>query len=343
MKTWVSLRRAAAFAGAALFSGCAASSIAPSNQSPAALRVAISPSGAVRGDFAIQPDRSRSWMSKSRILRCHYNQVLPPCGLLYVSDYSDDDVLVIQRDKIVGKLTGFDGPDGVCSDRAGNVWIVNNLAADIVEYAHGGTEVINTLSDAGEYPLGCAVNPISGALVVTNIYTTGSGPGSIAVYHHASGEPLILSDPEIYYVYFCGFDNAGNLYIDGLNTSGAFTFAELRRNTRHFRNITLSGTIYFPGNIQWDGKHVDVGDQMYNDQVESAIYQTDGAGGKIVGTTVFSGAQDIVGYAVIDNSVIGPDANLGDVGLYPYPAGGDATVRIRRLAHPYGATISDVH
>ena len=161
---------------------------------------------------------------------CVYNGKLPPCGLLYVSSYYTNDVFVFKNNALVGKLTGFNAPDGVCTDKSGNVWITNNRGQSIVEYAHGGSTPIKTLSDPGVYPLGCAVNPRTGAIAVTNVFTTGSGQGNVAIYHKASGKPLILTDPDIYDVYFCGFDAQSNLYIDGLDTSGNFEFAELPRD-----------------------------------------------------------------------------------------------------------------
>jgi hypothetical protein len=342
MTTLASIKRAAALLAAALFAACGGSQLKPLGGIAGPAGLVVEKSGAVRsaGD-AMRPDRGRSWMLAPNT-RCGYDEILPPCGLLYVSNYHNNDVLVFQHDKLVGTLTGLRGPDGVCPDKAGHVWIVNNLGANIVEYAHGGTSPIATLQDPGVYPLGCAVNPITGALAVTNIFTTGSGQGSVAIYHHASGNPLILTDPDIFYVYFCGFDSAGNLFIDGRDTSGGFKFAELPRNKYKFKNITLDQTIYFPGAIQWDRKHIVVGDQRYQNSEASAIYQTTGAGGQVVGTTVFTGARDVVGYWIEATSVIGPDVKLNVVGLYRYPAGGRATVRVHQLDHPYGATVSYV-
>jgi hypothetical protein len=323
MKSQPSLPRVAAIGAiAALLIGCNTSQLTTlgGTTGPAApAGLAVPSSGAVRGGGIMRPDRGKSWMLPSEA-SCAYNGKLPPCGLLYVSNYYDDDVLVFQRGKLSGTLTGFDGPDGLCHDFPGNVWIVNNLGQDIVEYAHGGTTQVKTLSDPGEYPLGCAVESGTGEIAVTNIFTLGSGQGSVAIYHNASGPPTILTGPNIYYVYFCAFDDERNLYIDGFDTSGHFEFAELPRGKLKFKNIALNGTIYRPGAIQWDGTYIVVGDQMYQDQVESAAYQTTGVGGQIVGTTVFSGAQDVVGFDIRDTSIIGPDANLNIVGLYPYPS-----------------------
>jgi hypothetical protein len=335
-------RTAATAAVAALLAACSNSQfttpgVTTGPAGPA--RFAVTSSGAVRGGSMMHRDRGRSWMLPSAA-SCAYNGKLPPCGLLYVSNYYDDEVLVFKNDKLAGTLTGFDGPDGLCHDRSGDIWVTNNLGQDIVEYAHGGTAQVKALSDPGEYPLACAVNPRPGAIAVTNIFTSGSGQGNVAIYHKAAGPPTILTDSDIYYVYFCGFDDQSNLYIDGLNTTGHFEFAELPRGEFKFKNITLNTTIYWPGAIQWDGKYVVVGDQMYQDEAESAAYQTTGAGGKIVGTTVFSGAQDVVGFAIKDTSIIAPDANLNVVGLYRYPQGGTSTAQLDHFKHPYGATVS---
>lgn len=51
-------------------------------------------------------------------------------------------------------------PMGLCSDVSGKVWIVSDSASPvIIEYAHGGTTPIATLSDPDGQPEGCAVDP----------------------------------------------------------------------------------------------------------------------------------------------------------------------------------------
>ena len=332
------MRAVGALAVATLF-GCGGSATETLGGMPRTVSLAVDPSGAVRSGGPMRPDRGKSWMLPSAT-SCVYNGKLPPCGLLYVSSYYTNDVFVFKNNALVGKLTGFNAPDGVCTDKSGNVWITNNRGQSIVEYAHGGSTPIKTLSDPGVYPLGCAVNPRTGAIAVTNVFTTGSGQGNVAIYHKASGKPLILTDPDIYDVYFCGFDAQSNLYIDGLDTSGNFEFAELPRDRFKFESIALDEKVYWPGAIQWDGTYVVVGDQLYQDRVASAAYQTTGSGGEIVGTTVFSGAQDVVGFYIEDGSVVGPDANLNALGLYMYPSGGDPTVLLHNVKAPYGAAIS---
>ena len=339
MKTTNSLERAAVVIGAALLSACTGSPVAPA-AGPGLLGArAVARSGALADPRGSTPNGGKSWVLRSAST-CGYNGKLPPCGLLYVTNYRANDVIIYQNDQVVGELTGLKGPDGICTDRRGNVWIVNNLGQNLVEYGHGGTTPLKTLGDPGYYPLGCAVNPRTGALVVTNIFSTASGSGNVAIYHKAQEPPLILDDPKIFYYFFAGFDADSNLYVDGLDTSKTFQFAELPRGQRKFHRITLNGTIYYPGAIAWDGTYVDVGDQLYQNQTASAIYQTTGAGGQIVGTTLMNGAQDVVGYWLGSGSLIGPDANLNDLSLYQYPAGGDPALSLGNLDRPYGAAVS---
>jgi len=336
-----SLKAAVAAAMVAIvLAACAGTTPTAYSAAPLLIPGRVDPSGAAHGGGTMHPDRDRSWMHLLSQARCPVQQVLPPCGLLYVSNYHDDNVLVYQNDQMVGKLTGFKGPDGVCGDKQGNVWIVNNLGANIVEYAHGGQSPIAQLSDDSAYPLGCSVDAVTGKLAVTNVFGPSGGPGSIAVYTNAAGVPTRYRDPNIYYVYFCGYDNQGNLFVDGLDTAGKFRFAELPRNGTTFTDITIGATIYFPGDVRWDGHHVAVGDQEYGNQVASGIYRVDGASGQVTGTTVFGAARDVVGFWTEAWFVIAADADRNVVDLYRYQNASAATDKLKHFDGAYGVAIS---
>ncbi len=216
----------------------------------------------------------------------------------------------------------------MCTDKKGDVWIVANAGQEIVEYQHGGTTPIATLSDPGYYPTICSVDPITGNLAVANKETNGSSPqqGNVAIYAQAKGTPTLYNDSELFQVWFCGYDDKGNLYIDGTKGySVTFGFAELPRGKKQITNIALKGgTIYFPGKILWDGKYVAVGDQSYLNKYPytSGVYETTGAGGKIVGSTPFTGSSDVAGFAIEGHTVIAPDIGLENISSYKYPAGG---------------------
>ena len=146
--------------------------------------------------------------------------------------------------------------------KRGNVWITNSLVSNVLEYAHGGTTAIATLSDRGQYPVGCSVDEKSGTLAVSNIATRRKHRGGLSLYTNATGTPAIITSPDFDEVYFVGYDGRGNLFLDGYSDSHVFHFGELANGSSTIAPITLSGaTVRFPGGVQfYDGK-VNVGDQ----------------------------------------------------------------------------------
>jgi sugar lactone lactonase YvrE len=263
--------------------------------------------------------------------------------LLYVADSYNSvvDVYSYPAGKQVGTLTGFNLPQGECSDASGNVYITNTNTAQILEYAHAGTQPIAELSDPYQNPVGCAVDPTTGNLAVTNLTANGyGGPGSVAIYKHARGNPSLYFDNDIYYMFFCGYDDAGNLFVDGQHFGPkGFQLAELPSDAHSnvLRNIAMPVVVDYPGGVQWDGKDVAVGDQEAD-----VIYRVHVTGltASIVGTTPLNGGLDIVQFWKQGQIILGPDADGGDVGFWKYPAGGTEIKSITGLGGPEGATVS---
>jgi hypothetical protein len=260
--------------------------------------------------------------------------------LLYLSDYGDGTVRVYTwpKAKSVGTLSGFRRATGECVDPAGDVWITSYVSAEIVEYAHGGTTPIATLSDPGEYPISCSVDPTTGNLAVGNIETTGNGQGSVAIYPGAQGTPTLYADPSIDRVFFIDYDGKGNLYVDGRpNSSGGFVFAELPKGGGSFTDITLDQSIGMPGGVQWNRNEVVVGDQQ-----APYIYRfrITGSSGTETGDTPLNGGDDVVQFCIQGKKVVAPNADSGNAMLWTYPAGGSATKTIDGLNLPFGAVVS---
>lgn len=261
--------------------------------------------------------------------------------LLYISDTETGDVYVYSypSDKLAGTLMGFTDPGGECVDKKGNVFITNTGGSDILEYAHGGTSPIATLSDPGYFPFGCSIDPTSGNLAVANNFaSSGSGQGNVVVFTHGKGRPKgNYTDPNINQMLLCGYDDKGNLFVDGLTKGSGFAFAELRSGSTTFTNVTLNQSIESPGGVQWDGRHVAVGDQSTN-----VVYQfsVSGKKGTKVGSTPLTGATEVVQFWIAGSKLLGPDAGASDVGIWKYPAGGAAIKKITGMSVPLGATLS---
>lgn len=264
-------------------------------------------------------------------------------SLLYVSDQGNDDVMVytFPFGMQVGKLTGFRAPSGLCTDSHANVWIINSTLSEILEYAHGGTTPIQTLSDSTAVRLfDCSVDPLSQNLAVTDLGSV-SASGGVLVFDKARGVPKRYQNPDLQYVYFCGYDNLGNLFIDGLDATGRFHLFELVRGGKSLTSITLKGSVVFPGAIQWDGKYLAIGDQAYGHAHHSAIYQVvvSGSIANIHSLTKLGSSCDVLEFW-IGTQVVAPDVCLNNVHFYRYPAGGAPINTLSRLQSPFGATVS---
>ena len=178
---------------------------------------------ATTGVIVPYPDHGPSWMAPDAKAQ----------NLLYLTNYGANDVLVFSypQDKLVGTLTGpFNLPDGDCTDKKGDVWIVNNAPSwGIVEYEHGGTNPIATLQDYGYYADACVVDPTTGNLIVTNHQTYFSSAGNVAIYAHAKGSAKLYPVAGVSFVFFCAFDDKGNLYVDGLLVGTGFQLPNFLR------------------------------------------------------------------------------------------------------------------
>jgi hypothetical protein len=263
--------------------------------------------------------------------------------LLYVSDVDAVAVYAYPQGKLEGILRGFYISQGVCVDKKGHVYIADQGTGRVYEYAHGGKKRIKTLVSGDS--VGCSVDPTTGNLAVTDLQGNGArGNGDVAVFKNASGNPTYYRDPVFNEYYFCGYDNKGNLFVDGQpykGGTGAFLFAELPKGKSRFTDITLNQYMGWPAGVQWDGRYVAVGDQAVTNVYEFSI---SGSQGTLVATTKLDGATYvkqawIQGHTLIaPNSVGGPGAN---VLFYTYPAGGTPIKTIPKgVTGPQGAAVS---
>ncbi|MGC1987046.1 MAG: hypothetical protein WA668_16800 [Candidatus Cybelea sp.] len=111
--------------------------------------------------------------------------------LLYASETEESEVLVFSYPQggLVETLTGFSEPPWfICSDGAGNIFVPTTdlkSPGHIYEFAHGGSQPIETLTDPGPgYATSCSVDPTTGNLAVAN-------QSNVAIYPEGQGIPTI--------------------------------------------------------------------------------------------------------------------------------------------------------
>jgi hypothetical protein len=256
-------------------------------------------------------------------------------ALLYVADSGKNDVYVYSfpDGKLMGTLTGFDVPQGECVDGTGNVWITNQSASEIREYAHGGTKPIAILKDPDEYPDSCAVDPKTGDLAVTNGFSA-SGAGSIGIYAGAQGSPTKHTDSAMREYSFVTYSDSGDLFVDGVDAHGHFALAKLPKGASKFVNITLT-RVRRPGALAWDSTELAVGDA---DPFRKGFRIYHLIDGKPSGHTQLNDGCGALGdFALYGDSVVALDPSCQTAGVFNYPGGGSPTQEIK-LA-PKGAAV----
>lgn len=271
-------------------------------------------------------------------------------NLLYVSTLGDAPLYVYAYPggKEIGALSGPMGPRGLCVDKSSDIFApFIYIPGGVYEYAHGSGTPLAYLGLIYDWPNGCSIDPTTGALAVV------SGPNheraAVTVYHYgrkrgwgfATGYSISAMETSD----FCGYDDKGDLFVDGRDTSGDFVLVELPRRAKKFVTIALTQGIGAPGQVQWDGKHLAIGDTGVS---PSVIYQFDVSGSTAteVGSTTLAGSSTVEQFWIQGGRVVAPDpdrscggSQKGCIAFYRYPAGGSATKTIA-LPSAFGATVS---
>ncbi len=312
-------------AGAALLAGCGGSQ--PPIGAPGAMPQTTA--------LATRADRGKSWMlpeAKSE-------------DLLYVTNYSGVSVLTYPESKRVGVLKGFFSAAGECVDQYGNVFIGNEKPVGVYEYAHGGSKRIAKFLTKHVGAIGCAVEPVTGNLAVTG------SSSSVNIFERGRKQPLVITDPKMFFNIFCTYDDKGDLFVGGSsNASGGLRLAEPPAGARKFAGISIGPTIDPTQNIQWDGAHLAaLAFVKHGTKKKIAIAQLaiDGTQATQVGSTPLERpAYIILQCFITKGTVILPNWSLrqgqhDDVLFYHYPKGGRPFVQLTNdMTDPRGAVVS---
>ena len=229
-------------------------------------------------------------------------------------------------------LSGFQRPRGLCTDKRGDVYITDQEAGKIVEYSHGGTTPITTLSDANQ-PDACFVDPQSGKLAVSNY------SGSVSIYAQAKGKPRLYSIP--WPGWFVAYDNAGNLFADGF-PNGIIAIAELLKGSVSFATFNPGVRIKMPpAGLQWFGDRLTVGRQnpyQYGCCGKINRFIVQGMTGEKVGTTR---TRQMLDY-FIEGSTVVATSGYNRVEIFSYPKPGSSGQTIDTPGeNTYGVVVSN--
>ncbi len=299
----------------------------------------------------VHPDHHKTWISPD---------LRNAPRILFVADDDTDDVYLFTMPAMVlkGTITGFEEPQGMCTDKSGNIWITNTETFQLFQYSRTGT-LLKTLDDEDGYPVGCAVNRKNGDVAVSNIINaSGALPGNVVVYANGSGSGTVMTNPNQSEYFFPAYDGSGNLYVDGFTTETyTYLLSECSSGSGSCHSLSLSGgSLFFPGGLNWDrvNNNLVAGDQECNEEAASCQYQMtiSGSTATITGSTPLNNT-DGTGCDV-DQGALAPFSRYfaggciaeGSPGVsvaarWAYPAGGDPTNSNTSVEYPIGAAISN--
>jgi NHL repeat len=282
----------------------------------------------------------------------HMENAAKSKALLYVSDVGTGSVQIFDypNGTNVGTITGFGYPEGLCSDSSGNVYVADGGSGQVFKYAHGGTTPMAILSDSGEVPASCAVDPSTGNLAVANLLsTTQFEIGSISVYPAGSTTPTVYTDSNHAREYFLSYDSASNLYVDGVDSAtNAFRFSKMALDGT-FSEIKIKGaTFTYPGGVQVVGNNIAVGDQDGALTRTPDVYSVSPSG-KVVGKTTLATSNggrisDLTEFTLTPagkpKQIVAPDALGAAVYLNVWPKGTYGSNISGGLVNPLGTALS---
>jgi hypothetical protein len=315
------------------------------------------------GATAVHENRQESWMLP---------EAKKQQSLLYISNQGSGSVTVYTYLNgggliLVGTLTGFSRPTGMCTDNAGDVWIPDYGTGALYEYAHGGTTPISTIKQHTGLPYDCAVDPLTGSLAVANQHPNAKygAKGLVDVYplKGSKGGGSYTYPSGFRNVYFVTYDNKSNLYVDAtpcppsgcgslklkqrylgatqsLYQPGLF---ELSKGGSFFTWLPISGaTLNLPGAINWIKPTLLLGDQDFEGQGTNGAYKllVSGSTATVVGTLPFKGTQLAYGFWRRAGRVVVPDYTGNIVRIYNLSDGSSVSTLTTEISSPFGAVVS---
>jgi hypothetical protein len=287
-------------------------------------------------------DRSRSWMAPG---------AKKAKTLLYVADEDTGDVNVYSYPSgtLEGTLTGFNAPSGMCSNKAGDVYVLNGGGTTVEVFAHGASAPLRTLDLPGYPELNCSVDPTTGNLAL-GVLDASCGD-CIAVFTDGQGTPATYEPSGQSGIPGCGYDNSGNLFCDAYGSDDKFLLFELPAGGSNVFSVSVGGAGSLKaGPVQWDGKYLAVGSGALGTIYQLQISPSNAS---VVGSTVLAGTGWVwqswiaktqgTKHVPEGTRIIAPTyAGTGgtETGYWKYPAGGNPTKIITGFYQPDGATLS---
>jgi hypothetical protein len=279
-------------------------------------------------------------------------------ALLYVSNQGSGTVTVYDYKNgsdltLVGTLTGFSLPGGMCTDKNGNVYITDYPNRRISIYAHGAQTPTAVVQQKVGFPYACAVDPMSGDLAVTDEHPNAHYVSHATVDIYAPGQ--YKGQGSIYggnytfdAAYFDTYDASGNLFVDGTPCQSSYCYYgggppslfELPKGSTKFVRLTMSGaTLKDPTGLNWVKPALLLTDALKGTPVGYKVVVS-GSNAQVVATIPYAGTDKPYGVGQRAHSIIVPDYLSNTVQIYSLSDGSPGPSITNGLNEPFSAVVS---
>ena len=316
---------------------------------------AFSPASAGRGDNSLLAPTIARISHKQVTTASFMDPDAAGKPLIFVSDAADGVIDIYpqagKNQKMVGQITGLTQPQGIATDKNGDLYVANTNSSNVLVYAPPYTAAPKmTITDAGEFPADVAVSN-AGVVAITNICSAPKcrlNTGNVVLYAKGSTKScatVSYSGSDFTRVMFAEFDTKGVLYIDGMNSGYQTSFGLVTGgcNATTITNLNYVYTVSFPGGIQIDKAGNIAFCDPINLVVDTFAPPANDAFGAPVSTTPLTGSISPLGIALLASGTNLYAADPGGSGVaeeYKYTAGGAAENTISVGGQPIGIAVT---
>jgi hypothetical protein len=275
--------------------------------------------------------------------------------LIFVSDAANGVVNIYpqagKNQKMVGQITGLTQPQGITTDKAGDLYIANTNSSNVLEYAPPYTGAPKmTINDPHGFPADVAVSS-AGIVAVTNICDAPKcriASGNVVLYAKGSATSCAtVSDSAFNFVrvMFGEFDSKGNLYVDGMNGGYQTSFGLVTGGCKAttLDNLNYIYTVSFPGGMQIDkAGNIAFCDEI-NFVVDTFAPPVNNGFSSPTSTMPITGSTYPIGIALLasgTNLYVADSGGTGVANEYKYTAGGKAENTIAAGGQPIGIAVT---
>ncbi len=275
--------------------------------------------------------------------------------LVFVSDLDEGVVnIYLQRgkNKMVGQITNLNAPQGIATDTARNLYIVEVNNLDVSVYAPPYTKGAKlTLTDPGYIPVDVAVSRHGVVGVANQCSYPSCGTGSVTLYakNSTTACATVTDATNFARVRYVAFDAAGDLFIEGNDSSSRsrIVVGEITGGckAKKMKLLTTTNTLEWGGGVQID-KTDRIALLDYDSSAGFTIFTYNqpikGSLGSSVSTTTLTGSQTPEGFAFLASgaNLYTVDPGIPGSNEYGYPAGGSPEKTISGFQFPYGVAVT---